>query len=213
MCWNADISINTFLFACFSLLFIFITNRLTRYKTPFFDNPLMYLFFFAIASMQWVEHLLWNHLTNKAWNINLSKLCCLIIAIQPWFLILMIPTVWIRYVLLFLHAVYVIVFYIKRQHYYTSVGKNGHLRWEWLDYKGYEYIWIFAYLLFYIIPALLLKNNKLTFMISTLLGLSLFFYYKYNTFGTMWCWATNFCLFYFLIDILLIQPYLNHSIC
>lgn len=173
----------------------------------------MYLFFLAVAAIQGIEFFLWNHLDNKTWNINLSYLCCFIIGIQPLFLILMIPTLWIRYVMLFLHAVYLIVFYIKRKHYYTSVGKNGHLRWEWLDYKGYEYIWFFVYLLFYIIPVLLLKNNTLTFMLLTLLGLSLFFYFKHHTFGTIWCWVSNFYLLFFLIDILLIQPYLNHSIC
>jgi hypothetical protein len=55
MCWNQDISINTFLFACLSLLFIFLTNKFTKYKTKTFDNPLVYLFFLVVASMQLIE--------------------------------------------------------------------------------------------------------------------------------------------------------------
>jgi hypothetical protein len=55
MCWNQDISINTFLFVCLTLLFIFITNTFTKYKTPFFNNPLMYLLLLLGASMQLIE--------------------------------------------------------------------------------------------------------------------------------------------------------------
>jgi hypothetical protein len=61
----------------------------------------------------------------------------------------------------------------------------------------------------------LLLNKPLlaVFMISTLF-LSLFFYWKYNTFGTMWCWGINLFLLYFVIDILLIQPYYEYnSLC
>jgi len=213
MCWNADISINTFLFSCFSLIFIFVTNRFTRYKTPFFDNPLMYLFFFALASMQWVEHLLWNHLNDTSANIKLSKLLSVVVMIQPLFLILMIPTMLIRYIMLFLYAVYIIFYFKDSKNYHTSVAKNGHLQWGFMDYKGYEYIWVFVFLLFYFIPLFQLKHLGITLFLLLLTVLSLVFYFKHHTFGTMWCWATNVTLLYFLIDILLIQPYLNHSIC
>jgi hypothetical protein len=213
MCWNADVSINTFLFACCSMIFIFVTNRYTRYKTPFFDNPFMYLFFFSVACIQLMEYFLWNHLENKTKNIKLSKLLCGFIFSQPLFLILMIPTMATRYVMLFLYAMYVTTYYILKDHYYTSIGKNGHLRWEWISDTGYGLFSFFSFLLLYIIPVLEIKNSKLSFIVLTLLGLSLLFYFKHHTFGTMWCWVTNLWFFYFLIDILLIQPYLNHSIC
>ena len=32
MCWNEDISLNTFLFGSFSLLFIFLSNTWSKYK-------------------------------------------------------------------------------------------------------------------------------------------------------------------------------------
>jgi hypothetical protein len=34
--------------------------------------------------------------------------------------------------------------------YRTSVGKNGHLSWDWMNFKGYEIILAILYLLFYI---------------------------------------------------------------
>jgi len=51
MCWNADISLNTFIFGLFSMIFIFITNTYTKYKTQTFNNPLMYLFLGVVISM------------------------------------------------------------------------------------------------------------------------------------------------------------------
>lgn len=42
MCWNADISINTFTFGLFALLFIYIANTYSKYKTKTFENPLVY---------------------------------------------------------------------------------------------------------------------------------------------------------------------------
>jgi len=61
MCWNQDISINTFIFACLSLLFIFFTNTFTKYKTPTFDNPIVYLFLLSVAAMQLIEYFLWRN--------------------------------------------------------------------------------------------------------------------------------------------------------
>ena len=35
---------------------------------------------------------------------------------------------------------------------------------------------------------------------------------KYNTFGTMWCWSFNLFLLYFIVDILIIQPF-EYGLC
>jgi len=73
-----------------------------------------------------------------------------------------------------------------------------------------ETYWTLLFLLFYIVPALMINNGILIFFILSLLCLTLFLYLKHKTFGTMWCWTTNLLLGYFLIDIIMIQPYLNH---
>ena len=52
---NADISINTFLFAFLALLFIYFTNTYTKYKTHSFDNKIMYLFTLSVVCMQLLE--------------------------------------------------------------------------------------------------------------------------------------------------------------
>ena len=217
MCWNPDISINTFIFSCLTLSFIYFTNTYTKYKTPFFDNPVVYLFFLAVVSMQLIEFFLWRNLKNKDMNKKLSKLASFFIILQQIFIILLIPSSHIRYSILSFYILFILffVFYYKRYispaTYHTSIGKNGHLSWEWINYKGYENIWLFIFLLFYIVPALLINNLMLTLLIIITLLFSLFFYFKYNTFGTIWCWSVNIFLLYFIVNILLIKPYYEYN--
>jgi hypothetical protein len=219
MCWNQDISINTFIFACLSLLFIFFTNTFTKYKTPTFDNPFVYLFLLSVAAMQLIEYFLWRNLKNETINKTLSQSAAGFIILQQIVLMLMIPNLTIRYTMLLFYTFFTIIYYGYKRiyspiHYHTSIGKNGHLSWEWMNYKGYENIWIFLWLLFYILPLLLIDNFLLSFFILSWLVISLIFYFKYQTFGTMWCWGTNIFLLYFIINILLIQPYYEYnSLC
>lgn len=219
MCWNQDISINTFLFACLALLFIFLTNTFTKYKTKTFDNPLVYLFLLEVAAIQLTEFFLWRNLKNKSVNELFSKITSFIIFVQPITLILMIPNITIKCAILFIYLFFVIAYYGYRGIYnpiifHTSIGTNGHLSWEWMNFKGYEKIFLFIDLLFYIIPALLINNFFIALFLIISSIISLFFYFRYNTFGTMWCWCFNLFLLYFIIDILIIKPFYEYnSLC
>lgn len=219
MCWNADISLNTFLFGCFALCFIYITNTYTKYKTHTFDNPFVYLFVFAVISMQLVEYFLWKNLKHKSLNQFYSRIAWLIVVLQPIFLMLMIQG-GLRYVMLGLYGLFGVIFRIFYPNYggsefHTSVGKNGHLNWEWMNSddshpKYFTQVHL-LFLLFYIIPLLLTQNKWLTiFTISTLL-FSIFFYSQQGTWGTIWCWSINLFLLYFVIHILVIQPFLEYN--
>jgi len=219
MCWNPDISINTFIFVCVSLLFIYVTNTFTKYKSPMFDNPLVYLLLLTVGSMQLIEFFLWKNLKNKKINEILSIISSFLVVLHMYILMIMIPNSTIRYNILLLYTLFLIIYFIYKQIYnpilyYTSIGKNGHLSWEWFNYKGYENIWIMIFLLFYIIPLFLIKNHILSFFAITTMLISFFFYFKYNTFGTMWCWSFNLLFLYCIINILLIQPYYEYnSLC
>ena len=220
MCWNQDISINTFLFACLTLLFVFITNTFTKYKTPFFDNPLMYLFILLVASMQLIEFFLWRNLKNKNINHQLTSLGSFIIAFQQLTLILMMPNVNTKYGTLLLFGVLIFITYRiykflnNSNDELTYVEQNGHLFWGWLNCKGYEKILIIPFLSLYILPLISINNNLLSFFLISSLVISLFFYYKHNTFGTMWCWSSNLFLLFFIINILIIQPFYEYnSLC
>jgi len=216
MCWNPDISLNTFLFACLALFFIFLTNTFTKYKTKTFDNPLVYLFLLEVAAMQLIEFFLWRNLKNKSLNELLSKIASFFVFIQPLTLMMMISNIMIKYTIVFSYLIFVIAYFGYRGIYnpiifHTSIGTNGHLSWEWMNYKGYENIFLFIGLIFYIIPALLINNFFIALFLIISLIISLFYYFKYNTFGTMWCWSFNLFLLYFIINILIIKPFYEYN--
>ena len=216
MCWNQDISINTFLFACLALSFIFFTNTFTKYKTKTFDNPLVYLFLLEGVIMQLIEFFLWRNLKNKSMNELLSKIASFFVFIQPITLMLMIPNISIKYTLIFLYFMFYIFYFGYRETYnpiifHTSIGINGHLSWEWMNYKGYENIFLFIYLLFFVASLLFIKNTLLCLFVLISLIISLFLYYKYNTFSSMWCWYVNLFLLYFIVDILIIKPFYEYN--
>jgi len=216
MCWNQDISINTFLFACLALLFIFFANTFTKYKTKTFDNPLIYLFLLEVAGMQLIEFFLWRNLKNKSLNELFSEIASFFVFIQPLTLMLMIPNIIMKYSIVFSYLIFVIAYFGYRGIYnpiifHTSIGTNGHLSWEWMNYTGYENIFLFIYLLFFVTSLLFIKNTLLCLFVLISLFISLFLYYKYNTFSSMWCWYVNLFLLYFVIDILIIKPFYEYN--
>lgn len=212
MCWSPEVSIRTFVFTCVTLVFIYVTNTFTAYKTPLFNHPFAYVFMFAVACVQLVEYFLWKNLNHFERNTFFSKIAAYLIIAQHLSLMMMIPNPTIRSRMLLLYAVYLFVYYFYKKRYnpvkfHTRVGENGHLSWEWMNYKGYEYIWLIIGLLFYIVPALFIRNVTLIALLIPMLLTSLFFYIKYDTFGSMWCWWSNLLLVYFIINIVFIQPY------
>ena len=57
MCWNATISLNTFVFSAATLAFIAYNNTYTKYKLPeFIANPWLYAVIVSFVSIQLVEY-------------------------------------------------------------------------------------------------------------------------------------------------------------
>ena len=216
MCWNQDISINTFLFACVALCFIYITNTYTKYKSPGFTSPLVYLFVFEVALMQLIEFFLWRNLKNQYINKQLSILAAFIICLQMLTLILMIQNNTYKYLTLIFGFAF-LLFYSAYKYIYnpivfhTSVGKNGHLVWEWMDQKGWEYLFLIGLTLLYLIPGWLSNNLTLFMYLTITLLITSVMYHKYKTVSSMWCWIANIFLLYFIVNILLIQPFYEYN--
>jgi hypothetical protein len=212
MCWNADVSINTFIFGILALIFIYLSSY-TKYKEYTFNNPFVYIFLLEIIFMQLVEYFIWNNLNNKKNNFY-SLLGSILVFIQPITLMFIISNK-IKYILMFIYALYSIIYFTYRHLYnpivfHSSVGKNGHLSWDWMKYKGYEYIFLFVYLLIYVVCLLYINYPILKYFTIIALGFSLF-NLKHNTFASMWCWYTNIILLFFIINILLIQPFIEYN--
>jgi hypothetical protein len=205
MCWNADISINTFLFAIFALVFIFLANTYTKYKQETFKNPLVYLLLLEVASIQLIEFFLWKNLKNKKVNEFLTSLALYIIIIEPLTIMLMIPN---KIILISIVLCYLLFLLISNSSSRITTVKNGHLSWGWINIK--DKISIFVFLSFYILSAYFVNHLLFLFTLITLL-ISLFFYLKDNTFGSMWCWSFNIFLLYCIIDILIIKPFKEYN--
>jgi hypothetical protein len=58
MCWNAEVSLNTFIFSTFGAFFALINH---------YDWKIV-LFTYVFSSMQFVEYMLWNNLNNVKIN-------------------------------------------------------------------------------------------------------------------------------------------------
>ena len=216
MCWNPDISLNTFFFAILVLLFVFLSNTFTKYKSETFHNPLVYLYLLEISFIQLIEFFLWRNLENKQVNEQLSKLLSLVISIQPPTLMLMMPnSIW-KYTLLASYGVIMMFYVVYRQltnlvHVTTTVGSNGHLIWAGFNIKGYDNPLLFGFLLFYSIPLFFINNPLLVLFVLVSMLTTLFFYSKHKTFSTMWCWTANIFLLYFVVDILLVKPFYEYN--
>ncbi len=217
MCWNADISINTFLFGCLALVFIYFTNTYTRYKSVAYERPIAYLASLLFILMQLLEYFIWKHIKHPKTNTFLSKLGLLLIVSQIYCLIFFAEPVYQSILLaaftLFCFTVYVYKSLYNPFVFKTTVSPNGHLSWEWLRTEGTERVFLWIILSFYLIPWLLAKRTP---YIPLLIGgiLCMIAYVlrqKENTHGSLWCWLINVLLLFTLLDILLVQPFREYN--
>jgi hypothetical protein len=144
--------------------------------------------------------LAWTYYNNIEINRLLSKIGLFIIFIQMFLMQFLLLEGKIKKWSLIIFAFVAIIFIIiqlPKINFKMKRGENKHLIWYWLDLSIY---WIIIGLLFYLIPAYFNKyNNKFLFVFALItLIISLYFYYKYKTWGTMWCYISNILWIIFL---------------
>lgn len=217
MCWNENISLNTFIFTSFILLFIWYNNHYTQYKIKGFA----YLAFFSFTSMQLIEYFLWKSIKNKniTQNYIFSLLGWIIIYIfQPLTFILALPTNYETFKYIELVTYFIILFIVIIYKYFydpiifkTTVGKNGHLQWYWVFNYSDKLVDILVCLLYFIA---IFTTSFIRFPIIALYALFIlaYSYIHYSlAWSSIWCWLVNSILLYFLIQILFILPYKEYN--
>lgn len=219
MCWNENISLNTFIFSTFVLIFIYYNNNYTQYKTKEFNDWKLYVLFFSFIIMQLVEYFLWKSIREKnTYNNTLFSIIGWIVIriIQPVILILFISDKYlsIKYLTLLFYAILLISTSMYKQFYNpvdftTVIGKNNHLLWKWLNLQKFENILGYSYFLFFI--PLYMKFPFITLTILSFYVYCFIFYFDNMTWGSMWCWFTNSLLLYFLIKIVFLSPYKEYN--
>ena len=83
MCWNKEVSLNTFLFSSFVYLLILYNNKYTFYKIPDFNRFWICAFVGVVILMQLVEYFIWRNIDNIFYN-KLFTICAMIVLfVQP----------------------------------------------------------------------------------------------------------------------------------
>ncbi len=216
MCWNKDVSLNTFLFSIFALGLIVYNNKYTQYKIESINNLPVIIFILSFVFMQLIEHFIWKNINNPIKNRFYSMLAIGLLFIQPIAASLLITDNNKKYTFLKIYFVFALVYIIHMfpiwKSINTSVSKNGHLIWNWNGSEFRTVIHI-LWVLFFIYPLFISHNRKIAYVAIGIYLLSAITYYRDKTIGSMWCWLANITLLYFIIKLLLVLPFQEHGIC
>jgi hypothetical protein len=190
MCWNAEVSLNTFIFGIICMTIVIILNKI---------KYIHILFALTVSLIQLMEYYAWNNINNKEVIYNLSIIGFLILLSQILFLnygCLNSKDRPIGIILIIIYSIYLFIYNYQNEKFKMEKGENKHLIWHWVDFP---IPFLIIILTFYIYPSFRC-GYKALMLISIPLLISLYYYYKYNTFGTMWCYYGN---IYWIILILI----------
>jgi len=194
MCWNAEVSLNSFIFGIISMTIVLILNKI---------NYINVLFALTISLIQLMEYYMWNNINNKAVIYILSIIGYFILLAQIILLnygCLNDKDRTVALIIIAFFAIYLFIYNYNNDKFKMEKGENKHLVWHWADFPKPFLILV---LLFYIYPAF--NCGYISFiLISISLLISLYYYYNFKTWGTMWCYFGN---FYWII--LIIRSLIN----
>jgi len=214
MCWNENVSLNTFLFSGFILALIIYNNAFTKYKIQELNDKWVYLFFASFIFIQLIEFFIWRNINNKFYNKLFSIIATLLLLIQPLASIMIVKNMELRNLLIYSYLLLAIPFSIYKfstHRIYSTISENGHLRWNFFDIS--PIIWI-VWLFFFLFSFVYEKHwYGIIFSLVTLL-ITVINYKNDNTVGSMWCWAVNSIMIYYAIYLLIYLPFLEKmNIC
>jgi hypothetical protein len=210
MCWNQYVSINTFLFGVFVLLLISFYNKYSNYKIDEFKNPYTYFFIMSFITMQFIEFVLWRNLDNNFINKLMSILGSLLLVIQPIASLTMLHNIELRNKLLIIYSIPSFSYFIYKllnKKFYTTISKNGHLKWNWASDINHNFLFYLFYLFFLYFSLFINKNYMGILLTLPLFGLFYYLYYNDGSAGSLWCWSINIIMLYYLIKLLILLPY------
>jgi len=215
MCWNAEVSLNTFVFSTFMLLFIIYNNKYTQYKIPILDNFWTYMFFVSFITMQLIEFFIWKNINNPFYNSFFSSLAALLLMIHPVVSLMMLNNAKLKQIMIGIYLAFTIPFSIYRfstKHIFSKVSQKGHLSWFFLldNENILERVVLLSLWLFFFLFSLFYNQNYFGFVFGVLT--LLFVIYNYARDGSiesMWCWIVNTIMIFYSIYLLIYLPFFN----
>ena len=184
MCWNASVSINTYIFGTFASIFAYINGVLSLPSLIFYQ---------IIVSIQLIEYFIWSKTFP---NSVLSQLAYIVILVQPIIGIIGLELskdmTYIKYILLACYLCFAtIVMYMypwSKIDFRSTPGPNGHLAWHWLTFSlPIVIIWV----LFLATRMIIYKEFIFLILYLILVVITYVLYNKTHTWGSLWCWASN----------------------
>lgn len=217
MCWNSEVSLNTFLFSIFTLAFVYYNNEYTKYKNPMFKNKWLYIFLLLVFFIQILEFFIWKNFKNK-YNVFFTKCIFFLLILQPAAALMLISNINLRNLLLIPYLIIGFIFILNiilTNKIVSTISKVGHLKWNYFDIKignfkinsFLEWYWILLLLIpfFY-------QQIWITFFFG-IITLCLCIYKEFNTVGSTWCWFINSLSFYLLFYLLIYLPLKENGLC
>ena len=197
MCWNANVSINTYIFGLFACLFALLNKKI---------NITRFLFAQSWMSIQLIEYFIWSKTFS---NRLLSQIAFVIIFSQPLFSILSISNhTNVKYLTLVGYLLFMVFIMILKPwstiDFTTVQATNGHLSWKWLDYSK---ITILIWFLFLSIKLVVNKNLYILSLVTISAIVTYVLYSKTLTWGSLWCWLIN------IFSLILIATVFYDDIC
>lgn len=199
MCWNAEVSLKTFLVSILSILTLYYVGY----------DQFIIAFLLSFVLMQLIEYFIWIYIKHPNILRILAILSFIIIFLQP--IIVMYYAKYAQYIKYYLASQLIIlliciIFFNLRLSSFVMlpyVSTNNHLAWNWIKNNN-VYLWMF-YIIYniFFLGTLWMKQYYLFFAFAVVtLVYSTYNYYKYNTASSMWCWIANFIIIIALIDAL-----------
>ena len=216
MCWNKEISLNTFIFSSFVLGLIIYNNKYTQYKIHELNNVWVYIFFISFILMQLIEFFIWRNINTPIYNRFFTILATLLLLAQPIATNLLITNKIVQKSMLFIYMICMVPFAIYKfmtKKINSTVSDLGHLQWNMLlDYKNNEDSLItILWFIFFLFP-LFYQGNIFGFLFGFItLLIVVYNYIKDNTIGSMWCWVVNSIMIYYVIYLLFYLPFFNRG--
>ena len=200
MCWNAEVSLNTFIFGTILGIVAIIIN-----KYPLSTLLLVY----TISLIQLMEYFAWRNIHNKRRIFYISIFGTLILLLQ----VILISYIYLNekerkygYIAIFILASIAIFYNFVNNKFHMERGENGHLKWLWADLPIPLLI---LGLILWIYPPIRKRNVIVSIAIIITLSISLYNYYKYKTWGSMWCYIGN--IFWIFVIIKSVYLYINNK--
>ena len=192
MCYNPEVSLATFIFGCISAIIL--------YKLNLVKNTII-IILLSFTFIQFIEFITWTYYNNSIVNYYTSILAFITIIIQMILLQVFLLKPKLKFLSLISFVFFILLFIfiqLPKVNFSMSRGKNKHLIWHWLDLP---IIWIIIGLFYYLLPTYYNKFSNIYIFIFTLVTviISLYFYYNYKTWGSMWCYISNIGWFLLII--------------